>query len=283
VVIEGNRRLTALFGLGKKEFRDQMFQKDEWEKLSKESVFDTESAIPAILVEDRTKVSSILGRRHIEGILTWQPLAQARFIAKLVDDENLSFAQVADQVGKTKSDVSNMYRNQAIAKQAEENGFSGNAFENSFSLVTVAMTAPGIRSFISAPLGNEIEPRKNPIPDSHIPEMKELLSWIFGDSNNDKGPVIQESRNIPKLGKIISSPVGLDTLRKTWSLEEAEAAMKEKGMDPYARLMARLKTANESLKSAFDDINDYTDDEVVKTYVSSIMENSASLSEIVDD
>ena len=59
--------------------------------------------------------------------------------------------------------------------------------------------------------------------------------------------------------------------------------MKEKGMDPYARLMARLKTANESLKSAFDDINDYTNDEVVKTYVSSIMENSTSLSEIVDD
>jgi hypothetical protein len=47
--------------------------------------------------------------------------------------------------------------------------------------------------------------------------------------------------------------------------------------------MARLKTANESLKSAFDDINDYSEDEVVKTYISSIMENSRSLSEIVDD
>jgi hypothetical protein len=52
--------------------------------------------------------------------MEWQPLAQAVFVAKLIDEDGYSFETVAEVVGKPKSDIAGMYRNQAIAKQATD-------------------------------------------------------------------------------------------------------------------------------------------------------------------
>ena len=64
---------------------------------------------------------------------------------------------------------------------------------------------------------------------------------------------------------------------------DAEAAIKDQGMDPYTRLLNRLKTANESVKSTFDDISDYIDDANVKEYVQTLYENTSNLKNLVED
>lgn len=276
VVVEGNRRLTALKALTDADFRQELFQPEFWLGLAETSALGPNPKIPVSIVSDRNKINPILGYRHISGINGWQPLAQARFIARMVDEDSLDFEQTAESVGKKINDVASMYRNQAIVRQAAELGFEVARMETSFSLLTLAMGAPALREFVSAPLGQKIEIGQNPIPKQKKQELVELLGWIFGDENHE--PVIAESREINKLGKVVQNPLGLKILRETRSLKEAEEAIKEAGLDPLQRLLMRLKTANESSKAAFDDLADFREDTQVIAFVASILENAESLS-----
>ena len=280
-VIEGNRRFTALLALTNDEIRSHMFQTERLNELAKNSAFRKEDLVPVTLVDNRELIAPILGFRHISGIMEWQPLAQAIFVAKLIDEDGYSFETAAEVVGKSKSDIAGMYRNQAIAKQATDVGMNTSGLENSFSSLTVAMSSPGIRAFIAAPLGNAVTPGMKPIPEEHYGELKELLAFLFGDDL--KEPVIRDTREINRLGKVIQNPTGLETLRTTWSLAEAEAAIKEQGMDPYTRLLNRLRTANESVRSTFDDVSDYLNDSTVKDYVQSLDENVTNLKNMLED
>lgn len=280
-VIEGNRRLTALLSLTNDEIRSKMYQTDRLLQLAATSVFKKTDLVPVTLVDNREMIAPILGFRHISGIMEWQPLAQAIFVAKLIDEDGYSFETAAEVVGKSKSDIAGMYRNQAIAKQATEVGMNTSGLENSFSSLTVAMSSPGIRAFIAAPLGNAVTPGMKPIPEDHFDELKELLAFLFGDDESE--PVIRDTREINRLGKVIQHETGLSTLRSTWSLADAEAAIKDQGMDPYTRLLNRLKTANESVKSTFDDISDYLDDQKVQEYVQNLFENTSNLKNLIED
>ena len=280
-VIEGNRRFTALLTLTNDEIRAHMFQAERLNELAKNSAFAKDDLVPVTLVDNRDLIAPILGFRHISGIMQWQPLAQAIFIAKLIDDDGYDFETAAEVVGKSKSDIAGMYRNQAIAKQATEVGMNTSGLENSFSSLTVAMSSPGIRAFIAAPLGNAVTPGMKPIPEGNYGELKELLAFLFGDEL--KEPIIRDTREINRLGKVIQNPTGLETLRSTWSLAEAEIAIKEQGMDPYTRLLNRLRTANESVRSTFDDISDYLSDSSVKNYVQTLDENVTNLKNLIED
>lgn len=281
VVIEGNRRFTALLSLTSEPIRSKMFQTDRFNELAKISVFRNEDLVPCTLVENRELIAPILGFRHISGVMEWQPLAQAIFIAKLIDDDGYSFITAAEAVGKPKSDIAAMYRNQAIAKQATSAGMNTSGLEHSFTSLTLAMGSPGIRAFVDAPLGSAVTPGMTPIPEDHHEELKELLSFLFGDDLRE--PVIKDTREINRLGKIIENPTGLETLRSTWSLAEAEATIKDRGMDPYTRLLNRLKTANESVKSTFEDISDFIHNETVRDHVQMLHENTSNLKNLLED
>ncbi len=280
IVVEGNRRLTALKALCDANFRAELYEPGVFDKLSKTSALGSNPQIPVSVIADRSKINPILGYRHISGINGWQPLAQARFIARMIDEDKQDFEQTAASVGKKINDIANMYRNQAIVKQASSLGFAVAKMESSFSLLTLSMGAPALREFVGAPLGNKIEIGKKPIPDAKNHELVELLGWIFGDEEHE--PVISDSREISQLGKVVQNPLGLKILRDTGNLKEALDAIKEAGLDPLARLLLRLKTANESSKAAFDDITEYRDDKQVAAFVSSILDNAESLAEAIE-
>jgi hypothetical protein len=280
-VIEGNRRLTALIALTDVQTRSKMYQVDRLDELAKISLFQKSNSVPCTLVESRAHIAPILGFRHISGILEWQPFAQAKFIAKLIDQEKYDFKSAAEAVGKEKNQVAEMYRNQAIAQQAADVGMNTTALEASFSVLQVAMGSPGIRSFIGAPLGSAVTVGVKPIPEHGMKSLRELLGFLFGE--DQRAPVIKDTRQISKLGKIIQSDIGLKTLRETWSLEAAEESIKDVAMDPYTRLLNRLKTATESVKSTFDDVADYVDDKQVQISVQALHEHTSNLKDLVAD
>ena len=132
------------------------------------------TSIPVVVLPDRAAATPIIGFRHISGILQWQPYAQARYVARLVDEEGMSFADVADMIGIDRTKVGNLYRDQAIAKQAREFGIETGPLEESFSLLTVAMSTPKLREHIGAPLGSKTEPGVPPVPADKAGALKEL-------------------------------------------------------------------------------------------------------------
>lgn len=275
LVVEGNRRLTALMGLVDAGIRSQFTNPAPWEDLASRATVGAGDLIPVVVMPDRASATPIVGYRHISGIMQWPPYAQARYIAKLVDEDGFDYAQVAKMVGVDRTRVSNMYRDQAIAKQARDLGIDTGPMEQSFSLVTVAMSTPKLRDHISAPLGSKTAPGKAPIPAEKADALKELVTWIFGSGETE--PVISDSREIAKLGNVAASPVGLRALRDGHTLESATQKVKESETNPRQRLINRLRTGRNTLTAALDDLPDFTGDQEVQDLVDEIRAGADAL------
>lgn len=280
VVLEGNRRLTALLGLVDPTIRRQFANPQPWEALGQRSPVSADDKIPALILRNRTDATPIIGFRHISGILQWQPYAQARYIARLVDEEGMDYAEVAKMVGIDRTKVANLYRDQAIATQARDLGIETGPLEQSFSLLTVAMSTTKLRDHIGAPLGSKTEPGSKPIPDTKTMEMQELVTWIFGDGEIE--PVISDSRQISKLGNVAANPIGLASLRQGDSLDLALQKVKDSDTHPRTRLINRLKSGRSALTSALDDVSDFTEDQEVQDLVDEIRSAADALLTALD-
>lgn len=248
IVVEGNRRLTALLGLTDKELRDEFFESDKWNNLAATVDISPTTLIPCIQVGDRRQVNAIVGFRHISGIAAWSPYAQASFIANLVDNEGLTFNEVSTMVGKKRADVAKLYRNFEIAQQAKKSGEVSNALEGTFSLLTVAMSSPALRTHIGAPATSEIEPGVAPIPQEKVAELHEVLGWIFGSEK--KGPLITDSRQIGGLGRVVQNEAGLAALRTGASIDAAQSAIQAKGLPRKDKIKIHLKAGTSAIRMA---------------------------------
>ncbi|MDB9920726.1 hypothetical protein OAD85_03050 [Actinomycetota bacterium] len=280
-IVEGNRRFVALTGLANAQMRGEFFEKAKWDALASECDISMESSIPVSTVQTREEASSIMGFRHISGILDWSPYAQASFVADLVDAQGYTFEQVAPMIGKKRQDVAEMYRNVSIAKQSTEMGIEVKRLEDAFSLLTVAMGSPHIREFVGATSGVKTTPGIKPIPEEKHEELQEVITWIFGDDTPNSRKV-EESRKISALGKVIGNPIGLKALRDGSSLDVAQAAIAEKGMDPKERILKRLETALNALKAASNDMDTCSSEPDVASLLEEIAEEINGLNALTE-
>jgi hypothetical protein len=281
IVVEGNRRLTALLGLVDSNIRSQFANSGPWDSLSEKASVRQDDLVPVVVLPNRAAATPIIGFRHISGILQWQPYAQARYIARLVDEDAMSFVDVADMIGIDRTKVGNLYRDQAIAKQARDIGIETGHMEATFSLLTVAMSTPKLRAHIDAPLGSQATPGASPIPPEKAPQLQELITWVYGDGDTE--PVIGESREISKLGNVVASPTGLNALRSGLSLEAAIQQVKDAEANPRQRLLSRLKAGRNSLTAALDDVSDFADDAEVALAVDEARAAADALLSALDD
>ena len=113
-----------------------------------------------------------------------------------------------------------------------------------------------MRVHIQAPLGSRLEPGDNPVPSERTRELRELVTWVFGDGSTQ--PLVSESRDISKLARVVGNPIGLKAIRNGESVEAAAQRIEDAGADPRARLMRRLNVAQKSLVAAADDLPAFT-------------------------
>lgn len=281
IVVEGNRRLTALLGLVNPKIRAQFANPEPWEELAAHANVNADDLVPVVVLPNRSAATPIIGFRHISGILQWQPFAQARYIARLVDEEEMTFVEVAEMIGIDRTKVGNLYRDQAIANQARSLDIETGPLEAAFSLLTVAMSTPKLRDHIGAPLGSQTRPGEEPIDSEKAPELQEMITWIYG--NGDTEPVIGDSREISKLGNVVASTTGLMALRAGSSLEAALQKVKDEEVNPRQRLLSRLRTGRNSLNAALDDLDEFADDPDVALAVDEARAAADALLAALDD
>jgi hypothetical protein len=174
-----------------------------------------------VVVASRAEVDALLGFRHISGIEPWDPFAQAKFVADLVNRDS-DFAAVARRVGRTESAVRAMYRDFDLLDQAEtEFGFDVSNARNSFGVFNAAMGVVNIRGFVNAPAPRHVNIDFWPLPDDKKAECGRLLVYLFGEGSNATGKVIKESRELQKLGRALASPIAEAALQNGASLDEA--------------------------------------------------------------
>lgn len=235
-VIEGNRRLTALMGLADPELRELFARENKgWKRLDGSVPPKT---VPVLVVEDERSVAPLLGYRHISGIEPWDPYAQARYIARLVN-ENESLERVAELVGRDLTEVRSMYRDHEILQQADEMFRIDTARARAaFGVFTNALGRRAIQSFIGATPPRFVKTTEYPLPADRGDELRELLFWVFGGTRGD-GRVITDSRQLGELARVLAKPDATETLRKTNSLVDALDSL----VDPdeqFSRSSARV-------------------------------------------
>lgn len=246
-VLEGNRRLTALKGLADADLRSRMAR----ENFGWKALVDVElpEDVPVVVVQDPSSVVPLLGFRHISGIAPWDPFQQAGYIARLVESGE-SLDDVADMVGRSRTEVKSMYRDFDIIRQAREQfGFDVARATDSFGVFSAAMGRVGIRNYISAPAPREVDPENWPVPEHKRDATGKLLGYIFGDSRGD-GRVVRDSRQLKQLSQVLSDPdpKGIDVLNRTRSLDDALESI----VDADIQWQLSITSAHKSLKKVIE-------------------------------
>jgi hypothetical protein len=271
-VVEGNRRVATIKILLDPRLR-RFVGADDWPILS-QTQRDELTLIPTVLYSTRDDVVPYLGFRHITGIKTWDPNAKARYVSSLVD-KGRSIAEIEESVGDSGRAVKRLYQAYVGLKQIQhELGMDVKAIEKSFSLLEVALSQSSIKSFIGLRKTLPTEKTTQVIPEERLTELRELVSWVFGDPDRRQERIITDSRQIPsRLAPVIGDPDALKYLRETRDLEGAyefsggernvllrqlaatkRAAQRALGLMPSHKLDAEVRAAVKDLKPVVDSL-----------------------------
>lgn len=271
VVLEGNRRLAALKGLTDSQLRSKM-QDRRWRTLDPINKENASFWLPVLVANSREEVAPILGFRHVTGIAPWDPFQQARYVASLIDQpgSGLSAEDVADLIGRSVSEVRSFYRNYSILEQARDEFqiLDTQRIIDEFGVWTRSLVNSGIREYIGAPSPREVVEGEYPLNEDSKENLERVITWIFGPprkttevdegKQSKEGRVISDSRQLTRLGRVISNPQGLAALEKGAKLKDAEEA----ALDEAERFSDAIKRSVTALTSA----EEYANSERVQTH-----------------
>ncbi len=236
-VIEGNRRLTAVKLL----LTPSLYSKRPAIKELSDSARNKEllHQLPVVVFDTRAEVLPYLGSRHIVGVRQWEPLAKARYMQQLYEAVHTrgrspkeSYRAVAEQIGSYKrSDyIKSNLDGLAVYEVMEKNSFfdiDGLSEEDiAFGSLYTALGFDPIAAYVGAAKfieGTQTYERFEPINTPGIlkvDRVKRLAKWLY-EKNDDGEKIVGESRDFPKLAKVLASPVATKELESGADLEIA--------------------------------------------------------------
>ena len=267
-VVEGNRRLATARILRDASIR-QKLRVRSWPELSSEVRQDLDE-LPVIIYPTRNEVLPYLGVRHITGNKKWDSYAKARYIAAMLD-EGHTVDDIEREVGDRSQGVLRNAVSYKMLQQARtELDWDISRAKEDFSYILLAIGQRNIKLFLgwAKPGGKtdqtkvlplEAVPLDAPIPDTHLQNLRDFLSWIYGEGSKIL-PVIKESRDITSyLAHVVASQNALDYLRRTRDLREAYDLTD--GEEAMVRNL--LGTANTKLEKVLGVIHRHKSAEVV--------------------
>lgn len=211
VVIEGNRRLAALLML-RRAFDGQEDSKRWMDVISNcdrpDALF---ASIPYITVSSRDELNSFLGFRHVTGIKEWRPAEKAEYIAKLIEQDGMTYEEVMRKIGSTTPTVRQNYISYRLLLQIEdEEAIHTKKVEDKFSVLYLSLRTVGTQKFLNIDIKAEPTKAKQPVPKSKLQNLANFALWLFGDENTN--PIVAESRRVDDFGKILESKKAIEYL-----------------------------------------------------------------------
>ncbi len=223
IVVEGNRRLTALKLL--QDPQNCSKPGDRMRQIAANAAYRPDQ-IPVIDCPTRTEVLPYLGFRHITGVKPWEPLAKARYIKQMFDhtDPNTSikerYFETARTIGSRRDHIKRSLDALAVydvIKDADFYGIEGLSEESlKFSVLSTAIADERIGLFIGTEQETQdgIEPTDPIINPSALKErpISELVHWLYKQDEKGKTKV-GESRNLRLLSAVIGNRKALESFR----------------------------------------------------------------------
>jgi hypothetical protein len=246
---EGNRRLAAL-----KLLRNPDLAPDRWKarvRLVAEGLRDeTRSTIGKISVEvwsdpDDSRLLNYIGYRHVTGIRPWPPAEKARFIAHMISKGN-DYRDVASVLGSKPRHVERHYVAYCLVESAYELDIPGaDRMEDAFGVLIRSLQTQGIPEFLGLRYTGIPADAVRPIKADKQADFGDFVRWTFGTEEIPK--VLEDSRDLTKWSKILSTDLGVAYLRRHKS-PSFDRAWQEAG--------GESETIRELLLAAADNMRD---------------------------
>lgn len=268
VVVEGNRRLAALIYLRRAVNGEHVSQ--EWCSLVKtfnvpdgffEKLF---SEIPYILVDTRQEIEAFLGFRHVTGIKQWPSEQKAQYIARLIDEQKMSYEEVMRKIGSRTSTVRQHYISYRILLQMENEleDFSIKDAKGRFSVMYLSLRTRGVRKYLHIDILADPSDAQRPVPKEHLDALTNFARWLFGSKQHNQDPLFHDSRRVNEFSQILASPEAVEYL-EGHKKPDFDYAFQLAGGEEY-HLLQLLSKATSNVGSVLKRVDDYTDSENIQ-------------------
>ena len=217
VVVEGNRRLASIKLLqaaleGATDLPRWLADRlDTFRPPLDDELF---TKLPVLIADQREDVLAYLGFRHVTGIKQWRPAEKAEFITSLVDDQKMTYREVARQIGSRSDTVRQNYTAFKMLIQMEEmENFDWSEVERDshFSFSLFDLREPEISWEWNSEAMRRLLTSRYPVRGPRM--LKSFVTWLFG--TKEKRPIVGNSRNVDRFGEILSEPRAVEYLRKS--------------------------------------------------------------------
>lgn len=221
VVIEGNRRLTAVKLLNDPSL--STVKKESIKQIISEANYFPKK-IPSLIFNSKEEILKYLGFRHITGIKSWRLLEKARYLydLKISEFNNVPFLvacrKIAKMIGSSSGYIRRLLTGLELYKKVEDEGFYKieNLNDTRFHLnyFVDALNKENIRNFLNVDY-NDNNPLKNLNPDS----LELITHWWF-EKEEGKSRVLGNSQGLKLLNAVLGN-------------EKALKAFKDEGISIY--------------------------------------------------
>lgn len=247
VVVEGNRRLAAVILLRDEAKRKKVGATDlPTLTAAQKTKLDT---LPVSVYDNRENLWQYFGFRHINGPKPWDAFSKAQYVAEVHEKYGIPLDEIANSIGDRHTTVKRLYRGYRILDQAESSaGFNRedrvrNRFY--FSHLYTAADQPEFQKFLG--LDPDKSLKQQPVSKGKLPELKELMVWLYGSKASGKEPVVRsQNPDLNVLREIVGRKNALAGLRSGLSLERAY----EIGIGDKRRFRESITRAKEDLQQA---------------------------------
>ncbi|WP_338766676.1 hypothetical protein [Massilia sp. METH4] len=274
VVVEGNRRLAAV------KFMLRVLQGESAPSkvrsaLSGEEIPDEFfQNIPYIEVGSRKDVAAYLGFRHVTGIKEWNPAEKAQYIAKLIDEDGMSYEDVRKKIGSKAPTVRQHYISYRLLLQmdnAEE--IDVNLVEEKFSVLYLTLRTSGAKKYLHINAMAEPGEAEYPVPDEHLDNLANFAKWLFG--TNKHPPLFTDSRNVDDFGKILESDEAVAYLERTEN-PRFEMAYRKSGLGED-NLIAYVNQADDNVQLSLQEAHLHRNSKLLQKAVRRLKEDVLQL------
>jgi len=221
VVIEGNRRVVAVKLLTDESLRRAVgataipsLTKAAREKLKE---------LP-VVVCSREQIWEYVGFKHVNGPQEWDSIAKAQYIARVHNDYSVPLETIAKTIGDRNETVRRMYRGLMVLEQAEREGVFNRddrwAKRFAYSHLWTGLGYAGVQDFLG--INTEAAFRENPVPKKHLPDLSDLLLWMYGSKERNVRPIVQsQNPDLRNLDEALRTRDGVAALRAGLPLQIA--------------------------------------------------------------
>ena len=275
VVVEGNRRIAAL-----KYLRESMGGNPitrGWRQIADgaEPGKDLFTRIPYILADSREDVTAYIGFRHVTGIKEWDPAEKADYIARMVDERELSYESIRKQIGSQLETVRRNYIAYRMLRQLDslDTEVSQEGLERRFSVLFLSLRESGVQSFLGINIRAEPAEALHPIPSENEDNFSHFAIWLFG--TDYRKPLFSDSRDVGDFGRILSVPDAVDYLRDSPD-PSFDLALQKAGVE-QEEVANQLKEASNQMELALSRVHLHLDSEDVQKAIQRLARNAKEL------